>query len=179
MSKHQMQQSYWVFGYGSLIWNPGFDFINNLEAQLLGAHRCLCIYSHHHRGTKKNPGLVFGLRRGGSCLGMAFQIAPKNWQKTIDYLREREQVTKVYKEAMRQIVLKNGQKTCALTYLANESHAQYAGELAIGEQLSLIKNASGVGGKNIEYVINTARHLREMNIKDKRLEKLVGLLNKN
>ena len=176
MSEQHMQQSYWVFGYGSLIWRPGFEYIKSSNALLLGAHRCLCVYSHHHRGTKQTPGLVFGLRHGGSCLGKAFQIAPKNWQATLEYLRKREQVTDVYKEAMRLIKLGNGQKTYALTYLADETHVQYAGELAIEKQISLVKNASGIGGANIDYVVNTAKHLREMNIKDLKLERLVSYL---
>ncbi len=171
-----MGDKYFVFGYGSLIWRPGFEYINSFPAQLLGAHRCLCIYSHHYRGTKENPGLVFGLRRGGSCLGLAFEVAPDKWRQTIDYLREREQVSMVYKEAFRTIRLNNGIKLCALTYLANENHEQYAGELEISEQIRLIKNAKGLGGDNIEYVLNTAKHLRKMNIRDKKLEQLVKLL---
>ncbi len=176
MNENNLEKSYWVFGYGSLIWKPGFEFIGSFNAQLIGAHRCLCVYSHHHRGTIENPGLVFGLRRGGSCLGKAFQVAPNRWQKTIDYLRKREQVTMVYKEAIRSVRLDNGKKVHALTYLADETHIQYAGELEIKEQLRLVKRARGKGGSNIEYVQATAQHLREMNIKDKRLEQLVALL---
>ncbi len=178
MSETNKQASYWVFGYGSLIWNPGFSYISSMKGQLLGAHRCLCIYSHHHRGTKDNPGLVFGLRQGGSCHGKAFQIAAKNWTETLDYLREREQVSSVYKEAMRLVKLENGEKIQALTYLADQNHIQYAGDLAIEEQLRLIKSAKGIGGDNIEYVQNTASHLKQMNITDKKLEQLAVLLSK-
>ncbi len=170
------ENSYWVFGYGSLIWRPGFEYISESNAILYGAHRCLCIFSHHHRGTKENPGLVFGLKRGGSCFGKAFQVEADKWEKTIEYLRKREQVSKVYKESIRAIKLSSGQKTYALTYLADEKHEQFAGEQNIKTQMELIRKARGKGGTNIEYVINTAIFLRKMNIRDKKLEELLRLL---
>src|SRR4026209_2875606 len=83
----------WVFGYGSLIWNPGFEFLEQKPARLIGEHRSLCIYSMVHRGTPEKPGLVLGLDRGGACRGVAFRVAEKNRTATIAYLREREQVT--------------------------------------------------------------------------------------
>src|SRR6187402_1075415 len=97
----------WVFGYGSLIWRPGFDFIERLPAQLIGEHRALCVYSWDHRGTPEKPGLVLGLDRGGACRGVAFRVAAKARHATIAYLREREQTTNVYHEVMRSVWLDN------------------------------------------------------------------------
>ena len=165
-------KSFWVFGYGSLIWRPGFEYMHKQKAQLYGAHRCLCVYSHHYRGTQVNPGLVFGLLQGGSCHGMAFKIAENNWQSVIAYLRKREQVSNVYCETYRQIYLDTGEQVRALTYVANINHEQFAGRLEIKEQIKLVLTAKGEMGSNMDYVINTNQHLHEMGIIDKRLKLL-------
>ena len=95
----------WVFGYGSLIWKPGFAFLEQKPARLIGEHRSLCIYSMVHRGTPEKPGLVLGLDRGGACQGVAFRVAATERKTTVAYLREREQVTSVYIEAWRNVTL--------------------------------------------------------------------------
>src|SRR5579863_1684469 len=97
----------WVFGYGSLVWRPGFTFTDRQVATVRGYHRALCVYSHVHRGTPERPGLVLGLDRGGSCRGMAFRVAANHAEETIAYLRAREQVTSVYKELHLQARLDN------------------------------------------------------------------------
>src|SRR5690606_13064547 len=125
----------WVFGYGSLIWLPGFPYERAERALLRGVHRRLCILSHHHRGTPEKPGLVFGLERGGSCVGLAYQVAPDRWPEVRDYLRAREQVTMVYREVLRPVRLENGETVAALTYVADPRHPQYAGRLSIEDQL--------------------------------------------
>jgi len=164
--------SYWVFGYGSLIWKPGFNYVEKQKALLNGAHRCLCVYSHHYRGTKVNPGLVFGLMPGGSCYGMAFRVEKKNWNSIFSYLQQREQVSGVYKERYHKIMLESGEKVTALTYFSNSEHEQYAGDISLIKQVKIVTSAIGEMGSNLDYVINTTNHLSEMGIYDENLTKL-------
>ena len=172
----QQQSSHWVFGYGSLIWRPGFDYLRAAPALLRGAHRSLCIYSHRHRGTVEQPGLVFGLVRGGSCRGMAFEVAAERWQGVYEYLREREMDRGVYREARRPIRLADGETVTALAFVVDERHAQYAGRLEIAEQLRLVRSGIGESGPNHEYVLATARHLDALGMQDKYLSELVEQL---
>jgi len=168
--------THWVFGYGSLIWRPGFDFLSSSPALLRGLHRQLCIYSFTHRGTEEQPGLVFGLDRGGACRGMAFEVEGQKWEETHAYLREREQGNDVYKEVWRNVVLGDGRAVKALTFVADPSHKQYAGRLPHEDQLRLVKQGVGMSGANPEYVINTYEHLLELNIKDHGLKALYDAL---
>ena len=103
----------WVFGYGSLMWRPGFPHFEAQPARLKGAHRALCVYSVVHRGTHcSKPGLVLGLDQGGACHGVAFRVDQGAEDKTVAYLREREQVTDVYVEAVRPVPLLDGHSAC-------------------------------------------------------------------
>jgi cation transport protein ChaC len=168
--------THWVFGYGSLIWNPGFPFVRRTGATLRGAHRRLCIYSHRHRGTPEQPGLVFGLVRGGSCRGMAFEVAPELWPDVHDYLMGREMDRGVYRDVQRPIELEDGGQVQALAFVVDERHVQYAGRLDIAEQERLVRSGVGESGPNPEYVLATARHLQSMGIHDKYLSELVEAL---
>ena len=163
----------YVFGYGSLIWNPGFAFLSSQKALLRGAHRSLSIYSHRHRGTPERPGLVFGLSRGGSCLGVAFEIDPAKWDTVFAYLEAREQDRGVYRTQFRQIELADGTRVRALAYLVNEQHPQFAGRLSVAAQVELIRAGTGESGPNTEYVRNTARHLLSLGIRDRILDEIV------
>ena len=177
--RNELEQSeLWVFGYGSLMWRPGFDFLENAPAALIGAHRALCIYSFHHRGTQENPGLVLGLDEGGACRGIAFRVAPEHSDATLSYLREREQVTDVYVEAMKPVSLLDGsdRELEALCYIADRAHPQYAGRLSLEAQARLVRSASGQAGANIDYVLNTVRHLEEAGIHDVELMALAQRL---
>ena len=167
---------FWVFGYGSLMWNPGFDHLRSEQALLRGAHRSLCVYSWVHRGTQERPGLVFGLDNGGACQGIAYQVAKDKWPKTLEYLRAREQTTMVYKEHWHHIELTGGEKVEALVYMVDHSHQQYAGALPLEEQLDIVIGAAGKSGPNPEYIVNTSAHLDEMNIKDTGLAWLTSRL---
>lgn len=166
----------WVFGYGSLMWRPGFEYVRREIALLRGYHRRLCVYSHVHRGTPEQPGLVMGLDRGGACTGIAFEIRADVAEATIAYLRAREQVTSVYLERRVPIVFKDGTSAQATTYVVDRTHRQYVPKLSDQEQLPYILNGTGVSGHCIDYVTATAEHLRELGIHDHRLEALMTLL---
>ncbi len=169
---------FWVFGYGSLMWRPGFAFAERMPAALIGVHRSLCVYSFHHRGTLEQPGLVLGLDEGGTCRGVAFRIDPAHEDATLAYLREREKVTDVYLEAFRTVSLLDGSgKDCsALCYLVDRRHPQYAGRLSTEAQIRLVRPAVGRSGANIDYVLNTVRHLEEAGIHDEELMALAARL---
>lgn len=171
-----MDDSLWVFGYGSLMWNPGFPHEAVAPALLKGAHRSLCVYSYVHRGTPESPGLVFGLDRGGSCRGLAFRVAAADRQATVDYLRAREQVTTVYREAVRPVTLSDGRMVAALTYVVDRGHPQYAGRLSAEAQLALVRAGVGRSGANPDYVRSTADHLVALGIRDPHVETLVAAL---
>ena len=168
----------WVFGYGSLMWRPDFEFSERAAAALIGAHRSLCIYSFHHRGTEQHPGLVLGLDEGGACRGVAFAVPGDKRDATLDYLRRREQVTDVYLEAIRPVSLLDGsgRELEALCYVVDRAHPQYAGRLSIEAQARLVRSAIGRSGSNIDYVLNTVRHLDEAGIHDVELMALAAHL---
>lgn len=168
--------THWVFGYGSLIWNPGFAHVSAQQGLLKGAHRSLSIVSHHHRGTVDRPGLVFGLTRGGSCRGMVFEVANADWGQVYAYLQEREQVTSVYRDVTRPVHLADGRVVGALAFLVDERHEQFAGRLNLDQQLAMVRAGVGLSGRNVDYVLNTARHLRELGIRDRQLMALADLL---
>ena len=168
--------THWVFGYGSLIWRPGFTHLGSTRAMLRGAHRSLCIYSHRHRGTPEQPGLVFGLSRGGSCRGVAFEVEGARWDEVHAYLQAREMDRGVYREAMRPVELDDGRLVQALAFLVDDRHVQFAGRLEIAEQVRLVRLGIGESGPNPEYVLETARHLEQLGIRDRYLTELVQAL---
>lgn len=169
---------FWVFGYGSLMWRPGFPYEERVTAHLAGAHRALCVYSWVHRGTPERPGLVLGLDRGGSCRGVAYRVAAADREAVIAYLRDRELVTDVYREAWRAVRLDHPGRpvATALTFLVDRDHRQYAGVLPPEELLGHVRGARGKSGENAEYVINTAGHLRELGFQDRILDWLADRL---
>jgi cation transport protein ChaC len=168
----------WVFGYGSLIWRPGFDFIERVPARLVGEHRALCVYSFDHRGTPERPGLVLGLDRGGACRGVAFRIEAKRRNETIAYLRGREQTTHVYREVMRSVWLENEprQRISALAYVVDRGHVQYAGRLPLAEQLRIVQQGHGRSGNNRDYVLSTVKAIEAEGFRDAQLHQLALML---
>jgi cation transport protein ChaC len=168
----------WVFGYGSLMWRPGFEYAEKVPARLIGEHRALCVYSFDHRGTPEKPGLVLGLDRGGACRGIAFRVAPALRDSTIEYLRAREQTTHVYREVMRAVWLNNSsqQRVSALTYVADRSHVQYAGRLPLNEQLRIVRQGHGRSGNNRDYVLATVKAIEAEGFRDEQLHRLATML---
>lgn len=163
----------WVFGYGSLMWNPGFPHVERMTATLHGFHRSLCVYSHVHRGTPDLPGLVLGLDKGGSCRGVAFRVAAPDAGEALAYLRAREQVTSVYLETAVALRLVDGRQVRAVTYTVDRAHGQYARRLPHAELLRLVRQGVGVSGRNPDYIRATHAHLVELGIKDPTLDWLM------
>ena len=161
---------FWVFGYGSLIWKPGFEVIKKERATLYGLHRSFCVYSWVHRGTQERPGLVLGLDKGGSCHGMAMLASGNSRNEVIDYLRERELVTDVYVECWRKARLNNGEVVNALVYKADPNHPQYSKGLSLDQQTIIVRHSKGKSGNNVDYVKNTVSALKEVGIQDRSLE---------
>lgn len=167
---------FWVFGYGSLMWNPGFPFEEKRPARVSGYRRALCVRSWVHRGSPDAPGLVLGLDRGGSCRGTAFRVAPADRQGVVAYLRERELVTRVYVERTVAVRFADGRRVPALTYVADRKHRQYAGALSAEQAAGIVATSFGQSGPNTDYVFNTLAHLKEMGIRDHWLENVGALV---
>ncbi len=172
----------WVFGYGSLIWKPDFPFQEMRRGRLDGFHRDLCAYSVEHRGTVARPGLIFALDRGGICDGAAFRVAAADAAEVIAALRQREQVTGVYRERLRPVSLQTnvgmsaGETVMAVCYVVDPGHRQYAGRLSCDRQAILVGGAIGKAGANVDYVHNTHHALASMGIRDRRLDRLIALM---
>ncbi|MBC2883830.1 gamma-glutamylcyclotransferase [Ochrobactrum sp. CM-21-5] len=167
---------FWVFGYGSLMWRPGFAHVETVRARLHGYRRSLCIYSHVHRGTPDRPGLVLGLDAGGSCLGMAFRVPGDMTDEVMTYLREREMSNRVYHEKWLRLHLADGRDVHAVTYVADRRHEQYAGVLKADQAAAIVAFARGESGANVDYVTNTLQHLRDMRVRDHALEHVSELI---
>ncbi|WP_121065743.1 gamma-glutamylcyclotransferase [Chachezhania antarctica] len=163
----------WVFGYGSLLWNPGFPVAERAVARLDGYHRSFCMRSIHHRGTPEDPGLVLALdaMAGASCTGLALRVETGHEDTTLAYLRERELVSSAYLEKTVSLELAGqGKSVEAVAYVIDADHVQYCGGLPLDEQARIIARAVGGMGHNAEYLFNTARHLDEIGLADADLQ---------
>ncbi|MGJ8544274.1 MAG: gamma-glutamylcyclotransferase [Sulfitobacter sp.] len=162
----------WVFGYGSLLWNPGFDPAETVIGTLPGYARSFCMHSIHHRGTEENPGLVLALDQQPeqACEGMALSVKPGQEAEVLAYLRERELISSAYVEKTLTVHLKDGRDVEALVYVIDEDHVQYCGGMPLEEQAQIIAKAVGGRGPNTEYLYNTADHLRSVALHDPALE---------
>ena len=164
----------WVFGYGSLMWRPGFDYVERRAGRLHGRRRAFCIYSVHHRGTYERPGLVLGLAPGGSVRGAAYRVDRAAWPEVYAYLREREQPTETYFEAWATVRLAGGAAVPALVFLSDLKHPQWAGDLGLEAQARLIAGAVGLSGRNVDYLRDLVVHLREEGVADTAMERLLA-----
>jgi cation transport protein ChaC len=164
-----------VFGYGSLMWRPGFEVAERSEAVLMGWHRSFCIASTHHRGSPLRPGLVLGLDRGGHCHGVAYRVPATRRDEVLRDLRVRELVNGVYRETRAPVTLADGRIVHALAYVAERAHPSYAGRLPLARQAFLIRGAKGLSGENLDYLVNTVVHLSRSGRRERTLERLVTL----
>jgi len=158
----------WVFGYGSLLWNPGFAVAEQQVARLTDFQRSFCMRSIHHRGTPEKQGLVLALdqKPGAFCDGLALKVAAEHTEATIAYLRERELVSSAYLEEWVDLDLTDGRRVSAVAYVVDRSHEQYCGGIDLEEQAQVIAHAVGGRGPNTEYLFATADHLNEIGLSD-------------
>ncbi|HCI45964.1 MAG TPA: gamma-glutamylcyclotransferase [Rhodospirillaceae bacterium] len=161
----------WVFGYGSLMWNPGIRHDHAEMVLLRGYHRRFCVLSHRYRGTPERPGLVLGLDRGGACWGMAFRIPAEHVAECAEYLWYREMISEVYKPTLISLNLRDGPQR-AVTFRVRRDHHQYYPGHDLDEVADIIARSVGPRGANVEYLDQTVCHLRQMKIRDPQLETL-------
>lgn len=165
-----MHAPLWVFGYGSLIWDPGFPVAERRIGRLDGWHRSFCMRSIHHRGTVESPGLVLALDRqdGAHCTGIVFRVEPGHESATLTGLRERELISSAYLEATLPVSTPAGPLD-ALAYVIDPDHDQYC-QLDHEAQAQIISRAVGGRGRNCDYLWSTAAHLTELGINDPDLD---------
>ncbi|USG61075.1 gamma-glutamylcyclotransferase [Sneathiella marina] len=169
----------WIFGYGSLMWRPGFEHLGVQDAQLFGYHRAFCVSSVVHRGTREKPGLVLGLDRGGSCKGKGILCPAAIREPVIDYLYRREMVTRVYVPKMVRIKTgSGGEMVPALTFVADPAHEQYCGKPTVEDAARIIAGAHGRGGPNRDYLASTLEHLDDFGIADGPLHQIMTLIDR-
>lgn len=169
-----MEQISWVFGYGSLMWSPGFEPAEAVKARLSGYARSFCLRSIAYRGTEDTPGLVLGLTEEteAECCGLALRMADSDREQVTEYLRARELITDAYSEEIITLSLEDGREVKAIAFVMQRDHWQYAGDLCTKEQAQIISTAVGCNGPNAEYLFNTAQHLTELGIADTMLDQL-------
>lgn len=172
-----MTDHLWVFGYGSLIWDPGFPVAERVVARAEGWHRSFCMWSIHHRGTPEQMGLVLALDRADAfCDGVAFRVAAGAEAETLAALRERELISSAYLEEWLAVRTTDGRDLGALTYVIDPAHVQYCGGLALEDQAQIIAHATGGRGRNRDYLFATASHLADLGIADADLDRLVTMV---
>ncbi len=171
-----MDESFWVFAYGSLIWNPGFDYVEVSKATLCGWHRAMCILSTHYRGCAETPGLVLGLDRGGSCRGLAYRIADDQAKAVQRYLHDREMITGVYRPKFIRLRLQDDRQISGYVFVARRDHTQYAGPLSPDRAAHLIRQGNGCTGSSRDYLATTVAHLDALGLHDEALRHLLDLV---
>jgi cation transport protein ChaC len=163
----------WVFGYGSLMWSPGFRCSEKSAGKVHGYHRSLCIYSHRYRGTPEKPGLVMGLCRGGSCWGVALRVPAARARQILDRLYRREMLNRVYRPRFVRVSIRGGRQVRALAFVADVEHRQFAGDLSIARTAQLVAQGKGIRGRNIDYLSYTLAHMHELGVRDPHLDRIL------
>ena len=165
----------WVFGYGSLMWRPGFPYKEKQLGIVHGYHRSFCVYSHFHRGTKERPGLVLGLDKGDSCQGIAYRIAEENIQTEMQKIWEREMFAGTYIPTWVNVSTKHG-NISAVTFIINHDHEHYIPDLELEEVIERVVRAEGICGSCQDYVKNTVKSLQRLGLQDSTMERLLNLI---
>ncbi len=162
----------WVFGYGSLIWKPEFEYEAREPARVHGFHRRLCLRSVLYRGTQDCPGIVAGLDRGGSCLGMAYRIGAERVPEVFGGLWEREMFLGSYRPTWTRADLRRGGRVRALAFVVRRDAFNYCGGLSEDEIVAILLAARGVRGTSLDYLQRTVAALREAGLADPHLQRL-------
>lgn len=163
----------WVFGYGSLMWRPGFAFVETQPARLDGFRRDMCLLSYHYRGTHDVPGLVCGLMAGEACVGRAYRVAAVNVDAALEYLDRRELITDIYLPRHRPVALVSGRTAIARVYIADTAHGQFVGGWSDAEKVRHIVQGDGSEGRSLAYLRNLIEHLKDLGIADVHMEGLL------
>jgi cation transport protein ChaC len=163
----------WIFGYGSLIWSPGFGYQEKHLGRVHGYHRALCILSTRYRGTHRRPGLVMGLCRGGSCWGMAFRVGASSVRRVLARLWSREMTRRVYQPRLVQVRTSRGRRVRALAFLADPTHPAFVRELDLHGRARMVAQGIGQRGHCIDYISNTIEHMHELGVRDPHLERIL------
>lgn len=163
----------WIFGYGSLMWSPGFRCSEKSAGRVHGYHRALCVYSHRYRGTPAQPGLVMGLCRGGSCWGMAFKVTRAQAPRVLENLWHREMGNRVYHARFVRVRIRGGRHVRALAFVADPGHRQFAGDLSIARTAELVAQGCGERGRNVDYLSYTLAHMHELGVSDPHLDQVL------
>lgn len=164
----------WVFGYGSLMWAPGFSHSQCAMGRAHGYHRALCILSNRYRGTPERPGLVVGLCRGGSCWGMAFRIPAAKVRRALAALWRREMLNNVYIPTMVSVAIGRRRRVRALAFVADTAHRQFVRELDLHGRARLVAQGVGQRGRCVDYIRNTLEHMAALGLRDPHLERILS-----
>ena len=165
------RQDLWVFGYGSLMWNPAIHVTQSEQAKLHGYHRAFCLHLVIGRGTPETPGLMLGLDRGGSCIGIAHRIQASNVESETEILWLREMIGTGYVPRHVQMTIQ-GQRQQGLTFVANRTSQRYAGRMAFDDAVARIAQATGDIGSNRDYLYRTVEKLNGFGLRTGPLHKL-------
>jgi len=163
----------WVFGYGSLMWSPGFRPAEKRTGLVRGYHRALCILSSRYRGTPEKPGLVMGLCRGGSCWGMAFRVPAARVRRVLRALWKREMLNKVYVPTLVPVTVGPKRRIRALAFVADTSHRQFVRELDLHGRARLVAQGIGQRGPCVDYIRNTLDHMLALGVNDPHLARVL------
>jgi len=163
----------WIFGYGSLMWSPGFRPTEQRAGLVRGYHRALCILSNRYRGTPEKPGLVMGLCRGGSCWGMAFRVPRPRVRRVLRALWKREMLNRVYVPTLVQVTVGPRRRIRALAFVADTAHRQFARELDLHGRARLVAQGIGQRGRCVDYIRNTLEHMLALGVNDPHLARVL------
>lgn len=160
----------WVFGYGSLMWNPAINVVESKKAHVRGYHRMFCLTLHVGRGAPEKPGLMLGIDRGGSCTGVAHRIAADEVESELSILWMREMLSGAYEPRWVNADIEGTgnekRRTRVLTFVINRYHPRYEGALPEDEAARRVAQAQGLLGTNRDYLYRTVKHLAELGIED-------------